>query len=316
MIRAMGIMSLLLLVGFAPAGFAGTEEEYRIGPGDGLAITVWGRPELTRDVTVRQSGVITYPPLGELPATGETAPSLARALEQRLNDFLRLPTQVTVEVVAFNSQRITLAGAVGTPGRFGFEKLPGLLNLLGGAGGLGSEADLSRVQIYRTESGKQTTLTVDMTQIMREGNVDELPPLRAGDIVYVPRLAGPAGQGEGQAYVVGDVARPGAYPVGNGIDLMQLISLAGGVLPSGDLSKIEVISSEPVNGSRFIATVNLQRFLDEGGGGFNVRAGDTIRIRSRSRGGGFLPLSLATRLLSTSRDILNLIVSWDVLKRR
>lgn len=310
-LRWIACVALLpLLVGVAAA-----EDKYRIGPGDVLAISVWERPELTRTVMVRQSGVVTFPPIGEVQASDRTSASLARALEARLNDFLRRPTQVTVEIAAFNSQRVTVAGAVGTPGRISFERIPSLLEVLGAAGGLGPLADLSRVQIYRVEDGEERSITVNLGESFRTGEMSEIPALATGDVIYVPSVSADLGGGT-SAYVVGEIARPGAYPVGQGMDLLQLLAQAGGAAPSGDLRRVEVISSGENGSSAYTVTVDLQKYLDGEAAGFEVRPGDTVRIVPRQGGGIGFGWAVTREVLAVSRDILSLVLSWELLDER
>jgi protein involved in polysaccharide export with SLBB domain len=47
------------------------------------------------------------------------------------------------------SQSVFVSGAVARPGRYGFERIPGLIDALSQAGGALSRADLSRVQMVR-----------------------------------------------------------------------------------------------------------------------------------------------------------------------
>ncbi len=311
-IGALGFFALMLLGVCAAQG----ADEYRIGPGDVLAISVWERPELTRTIVVRESGIITFPPIGEIEVVDRTSADLARILEQRLNDFLRRPTQVTVEILAFNSQRVTVAGAVGTPGRISFERLPSLLEVLGAAGGLGPEADLSRVQIYRLEEGTEKSMTVDLSESFRTGDIQGLPRLVTGDVIYVPSASADVAGGGSVAFLVGEISRPGAYPVGRGMDLLKLLAVAGGALPSADLRRIEVISQGAGDDGGYTVTVDLERYLDGKTNGFEIRPGDTVRLLPRTGRGAGLAWAVTREVLGVSSNILSLVLSWDILKDR
>jgi polysaccharide export outer membrane protein len=296
---------MVCLVALSVPGAARAQGEYLIGPGDGLSISVWERPELTRNVIVRQSGVITFPPLGDLAASGVTSADLARTLEQRLNNFLRRPTQVTVEVVGFNSQYVTVVGAVGAPGRYSFERLPGVLEVLGAAGGGAPSADISGVQIYRTEGGRQVSIPVNLAAAMQDGDLAAVPSLKAGDVVYVPGTAVELGGGGNVAYVVGDVARPGAYSVGSGMDLMKVVSLAGGTLPNADLEGVEIIARAGDGMGTSVATVDLRRYFEGGQAEFLVRPGDVIRVPARGRSIAGEIFSATTGVAALSQSVLN-----------
>ncbi len=60
-----------------PASQAGPE--YRLGPEDGLRISVWENRELTLDVVVRPDGKISFPLIQDVQAEGLTAAELAAA---------------------------------------------------------------------------------------------------------------------------------------------------------------------------------------------------------------------------------------------
>lgn len=306
--RAVGVGALLCIA----TTFPSAADEYRIGTDDVVSITVWERPDLTRQVVVRASGQISFPPVGEVQAAGETLTSLSRILEQRLYDFLRRPTQVTVEMVSFLSQRVTVAGAVTNPGRLSYEKIPGLVEVLGSAGGLSPGADLSRIQIIRTEGDRQIVTNVDLAQGILQGELSNIPGLRPGDVIFVPSTAVEAAGGMTPAYVTGDVVRSGPVSIGSGMDLLKVLSLVGGTLPTADLGRVQVVGSQP-GGEPFVAEVDVNHFLETGRTNFLVRPGDAVRVPSRSRtlAGAW---TVARDVLGVSRDVLNLILISDVLK--
>lgn len=310
---------VMLLLGAAlvaafPAGSAAAED-YRLGPDDVLQISVWERPDLTRSVTIRTDGRITFPPVGDMQASGRTAPALARDLEDRLSELLRKPTQVTVEVKDFGSQSVTVTGAVASPGKYGFEKIPSLAELLGSAGGMGPGADLGRVQILRTVDGRQTTLTVDLSETIRSGDLSKLPPLQTGDLIFVPSIGGAAttpGASGDAVYIAGEVGKPGPYGIGAGLDLLKMLSLAGGPLPTADLSHVQVVAPDPEGGS-YAVTINLERYLSRGTSGFFVRPGDAVHVPRSGRQGTAQVWSATREVLGISRDVLNLFLISDVL---
>ncbi len=290
-------------------------EEYVLNPEDVISISVWNRPDLSRTGPIRSGGEITFPPLGDIRAAGQTTASLSRMLETSLTDILRAPAQVTVEVVAFNSRRVTVSGAVTSPGRFSFETIPSLVDVLGAAGGLGAGADLSRVQVFRKKGDRQTAQSVDLTRALQSGDFAGLPTLEPGDVVYVPTVAGPGGSESPNAiYVTGDVSRPGPYGIGDGLDLLKVLSVAGGTLPTADLSAVQVVGKDAA-GRSFVVVVDLQRYLDRGQANFTVQPGDAVRVPSRSHARLGMAWIAAREALGLSRDVLNLFLIKDVLKK-
>ena len=286
---------------------------YAIGPGDVLLVSVWERPDLTRTVTVRTGGQIIFPPLGEVSAAGKSPAELGRFLEERLTDYLRRPTQVSVDVAEFLSRRITVSGAVASPGRLSFEEIPGLVDVLGAAGGLGPEAALGGVQIFRWTNGQRSAISVDIAEAMRTGDFSGLPELLPDDVVFVPSTGAEAGAGSNAAFITGDVAQPGAYGVGSGIDLLKLISISGGSLPTGDLSRVQIVGTDP-GGETFTASVDLEKYLETGDARFLVRPGDVIRVPPRRHSAPGAIWAVTREFLGLSRDIINLFLIFDVLR--
>ena len=94
---------------------------YRIGPQDVLDISVFQAPDLSKTVEVADNGTIDVPLIGETPASGKTAQELQRDLNSKLGaKYLQNP-QVTVTVKEFNSNRVTVSGAVKSPGVFPYK---------------------------------------------------------------------------------------------------------------------------------------------------------------------------------------------------
>jgi protein involved in polysaccharide export with SLBB domain len=72
----------------------GTMPEIR--KGDLLRISVWREPDLTTTLRVQPDGLISFPLLGNVQATGLTPKKLGAVLTERLRQYVRNP-QVSVE---------------------------------------------------------------------------------------------------------------------------------------------------------------------------------------------------------------------------
>src|SRR5262245_14115541 len=91
---------------------------YRIGPLDVLDVSVFQAPDLSKTVEVADNGMVDLPLIGETPAAGKTASELQRDLSAKLGaKYLQNP-QVSVRVVEYNSNRVTVSGAIRSPGVF------------------------------------------------------------------------------------------------------------------------------------------------------------------------------------------------------
>jgi protein involved in polysaccharide export with SLBB domain len=225
---------------------------------------------------------------------------------------------VTVTVSQYLSQSVFVSGGVARPGRYGFERMPALIDVINEAGGAVAGADLSRVQILRREGELRKPLTVDVAAAMRAGSDAALPALKPGDTIVVPVSAaggtGPVAAGADVAGVLGEVQHPGLYPMGAGLDLWMVLAQAGGPTTRGNLGDVRVVRPRDGGGAS-VFSVNLKDQLEHGSREtFVVRAGDVVVVRGP--GGWSATWSGLTQLLATSRDVLNIIVIEDYLKNR
>jgi polysaccharide export outer membrane protein len=155
------------------------DNAYRIGPLDVLDISVFQAPELSKTAEVASNGTIDLPLLGETPAAGKSTYELQRDLNARLGaKYLQNP-QVTVVVKQFNSNRVTISGAVKTPGVFPY-KGETLLQYIAMAGGLTPEAN-SMVLVVRQTNGARSAAKFDLSDI-QTGRVND-PAMQAGDMI-------------------------------------------------------------------------------------------------------------------------------------
>lgn len=169
-----------------PDGVAGNYRdagEYRIGPQDLLAISVYGLPDLTRDVRVNASGQISLPLTGTFQAGGRSILELEQTIAAKLQQGYMQDPQVSVFVKEYTSQRVTVEGAVGKPGIYPLTGRTSLLQTIAMAEGLDPLANRQGVIVFRTVDGKRMGAVFDMSAI-RSGRMED-PQIYGDDIVVV-----------------------------------------------------------------------------------------------------------------------------------
>lgn len=156
---------------------------YKIGPQDVLDISVFQVPDLKRSVQVADTGTINLPLIGDIVAAGRTAQGLEHELAAKLAaNYLQSP-QVTVYVREYNSQRVTLEGAVQKPGVYPMRGQSSLLQMIATAQGLAPSSDQRNVVIFRQANGQRLAAKFDIGSI-RAGRAED-PALQPGDVVVV-----------------------------------------------------------------------------------------------------------------------------------
>lgn len=166
----------------------GTATDYRLAPMDVVDVSVFEAPNLSRTAQVSSSGYITLPLIADVHASGRTTDQLQSDIVKRLQkDFMQSP-QVFVSVKEYNSQRITVDGAVKNPGVYPLKGETSLLQVLATAGGLNEMASQNGIYVMRKVDGNKMAARFDLAEI-RKGRKED-PKMRAGDIVIVDESGG------------------------------------------------------------------------------------------------------------------------------
>lgn len=161
-------------------------EGYVIGIGDGLDISVWKEPELSKAVAVRPDGIITLPLIGEVKAVGLTPNQLQDQLAASLSKVLSDP-QVTVIVVGINSLSYNIMGNVAKPGFYPLTHPLTILDAISLSGGLRDFAKLKKIYVLRTDAnGKQQKFYFNYKQVIKGINLSQNIQLEPRDMLVVP----------------------------------------------------------------------------------------------------------------------------------
>jgi polysaccharide export outer membrane protein len=161
----------------------GTLDEYRIGPEDVLAVSVWKNDAMSRVVPVRPDGMISLPMLDDLKAAGLKPIELRDLIAKKLTEFVPSPA-VSVIVTEVHSFKVAVIGEVLRPARYELKSRTTVLDVLALAGGFNQFAARTRLVLIRTEGNRQSRIPVNYNKMI---NGEEANPiLRPGDIIIVP----------------------------------------------------------------------------------------------------------------------------------
>jgi len=167
----------------SPTGAYEGVTDYRLGAADVVDIEVYGLPELTRSLRVNSRGMISLPLVGPIRAAGKTVAELEDEVTALLaDDFLQDP-QVTIFVSGYTSQKVTIEGAVKTPGIYPLSGNTSLLQAIVVAGGVSDLANPKGIIIFRIVDGKRMAAVFDLNQI-RGGNAED-PRIYGDDLIVV-----------------------------------------------------------------------------------------------------------------------------------
>ena len=151
----------------APAS-AQVQQEYRIGPGDRLDVTVFGHADLSGEVQVDGSGRISMPLLGQVEANDKTITELQVDITVALDrDFIINP-RISIEVV--NYRPFFILGQVNKPGSYPYIEGMSVRMAVALAGGYTRRAREDPVVIIRANDPEQTAQEVDADTLVLPGD--------------------------------------------------------------------------------------------------------------------------------------------------
>jgi polysaccharide export outer membrane protein len=210
--------------------FAVRHEEYLIGPGDVVQVTVWDHPELTipagsfRDAEtsgqqVGEDGYMFYPYVGMVKAGGMNIAALRDVLTEKLSRYIQSP-QLDVRVVAYRSKRVYVVGEVNQPGVLPLDDLPlTIADAVSLSGGLTPNAWKSGVNVSR--NGK--VYEIDLKALYDYADSTQNLMLKHGDIVNV------LDRSQQKVFMMGEVRTPGSVEIFNGeLTLAAALGEVGG----------------------------------------------------------------------------------------
>ncbi len=222
------LVVLMGLGGIAHAADA-PDPGYVFGPDDTVQVIVYGQSEFNITTRIKSDGSIVMPLIGIVKAAGTTNIGLAKVIYDRLiqGGFLKDPI-VNVEIGAYVSKTVNVAGKVGAPGIYPLDRPYRALELLLKAGWV--RPDSASYVYLRRPGSPETRLAVEG---LVRGDVDKDPLLHPGDTLYVPEAD--------VIYVQGAIARPGPTFLLPNMTIREALAVAGGVTAQGSPNKVGLI---------------------------------------------------------------------------
>jgi polysaccharide export outer membrane protein len=162
-----------------------SQTKYLLGPEDVLEVSVWKEPDLTKQLTVRPDGKITYPLIGEVQAAGLTVKQLQEQILKRLEKYVT-DAHVTVILLKAQNYKVYVTGKVNKPGEFVIGKPVNVMQAISMAGGLTPFASPGSIIVLRTAGSKEEVFPFNYKEVARGQFLEQNQTLLPGDVVVVP----------------------------------------------------------------------------------------------------------------------------------
>jgi polysaccharide export outer membrane protein len=130
------LLTLVFFPVFDAADSAAETSSYRLAPGDRVAVTVFGQPDLSGEAVVGQDGNLRLPIVGDVPADALTLGELEAKIGAALKRGYLRNAAVSVRIVDFRP--VYVLGLVRTPGSYPYRQGLSALSAIALAGGIGA----------------------------------------------------------------------------------------------------------------------------------------------------------------------------------
>jgi protein involved in polysaccharide export with SLBB domain len=235
---------------------------YPVTPGDTIRLSYTeGRERQELILQVDSSYKVMIPTIGTVEGKGKTFVAFSRDIERLVETYLpfSLPRVVLTGTGVFT---VTVRGEVSSTREV---SAWGLTRLSAVVGAATRYASTRQVRVTRADG---TSRSYDLYAALREGDLDQNPLVRAGDVITIP-------QASRIITLSGEVARPGTFQPLEQEGLVEILNRYGsGVLPSGDAQAVLVrrygVSEE--------ANVDVLRVSRDDFSSFSLRHLDSIFV--------------------------------------
>jgi polysaccharide export outer membrane protein len=191
-------------------------DDYVLGPGDNVIISLWGQVEKEYSLTVDRQGRIFVPQAGEIVVWGRNLAEFREQLQRQLTTIYT-NFDLSVSLGKIRSIRIYLTGEVQRPGAYTVSSLTSLFNALYLAGGPTQNGSMRDIRVMR--NGVKVG-EADLYRFLLEGDNSSDARLESGDAIFVP-VTGP------RVAIRGKIKRPAIYELKGEAAVLDLMALAG-----------------------------------------------------------------------------------------
>ena len=251
----------------APSFNVATPESYEIGPGDELAISIWGAAQNEYTSKITREGYLKIERIGPVYLSGLTIAQAKDKLKDKLSKIYSGINsnfnKVFFDLTLLNSRSIVvnIAGNVVGPGTYTISSLANPLNALYAAGGPNQNGSYREIAVIR---GGKEVHSIDLYDYFIKGTLKSFS-LRDQDIILVPSY-------KNRIFLSGKFKTIGVFELKDSESISDLLLYSGGISSKGVKNQVYL---ERVDGlSKSVSTVVKKNFQD-----FILKDGDIVEAR-------------------------------------
>jgi polysaccharide export outer membrane protein len=144
-------------------------EQYKVGSGDLLKITIFNQEELSGEYSINGTGQIALPLIGDINTKDLTVKQVEQGIANKLKPDYLLNPRVNVQVL--NYRPFYILGEVKEPQSYPYVDGMTYLNAVAIAGGFTYRAKEDHVMVVRMKDPKKTQIRLNMDERVMPGDV-------------------------------------------------------------------------------------------------------------------------------------------------
>ncbi len=214
-------------ISFTPNMNLATPSNYELGPGDEVAISLWGAAENNYNTKVDRQGAIRISNIGPIYVSGLTLEDATGKIKGKLSriysginasDSSPYKVLLSISLVNVRTVQVNIIGEVKVPGTYSLSALSTVLNALYASGGPTKQGTFREIKLVR--NGDEITY-FDVYDYLINGSQVGNKTLQDQDIIIIsPYIS--------RVKINGSVKRTGTYELKPGETLNDLLEFTGG----------------------------------------------------------------------------------------
>ena len=195
---------------------------------------------------------------------------------------------VNVVVAEINSRRVSVLGAVKSPGIVKLRAPTTIMDAISQAGGLTDDSDLRASVVF--QDGQ--ILPVSLERLFKQGDLRQNVYLRPSSSIYIGSVK------YNYAYVIGEVKSPGKVNWDGSLSLMDAVSQSGGIAQNAKTDKVLVISGGVADPSLRLVDIGGFLYRGELENNLTLQRGDIVYVPKNELGTAERYFDFAVRAMS------------------
>ena len=247
---------------FMPINEPNPDSGYMLDVGDVLQVQLVGPNAYIEELLINSDGSISLPDIGKIFIAGLSLNDASQLIKSMVNSAL-IGNEAFINLTEIRDVNILVTGNAENPGIYTLTGNSNILHALSAAGGISEFGSLREINLVRDNI---TIETLDVYDLLIEGQYNLKKRLRSGDVVFVePR--------KNIVTIDGAINRPAKYEALDGQKLISVIEYANGINRNADLKNISL--ERLVDGLLKTIPVPNDSYFEA----INVQDGDSIYIR-------------------------------------